>query len=130
EAALTTYLAFFMCRPSRTLSVLLTIIITIIFSLIIGLLFFLANPLLASPAARIATMSLISFAMLFLVSASKLKPLGATIALILAAALDEFGSVPFGEAATRALLYVLLVVGIPAGVSVIVNLLFGPAPLR
>jgi multidrug resistance protein MdtO len=130
EPALTTYLAFFMCKPSRTSSVLLTIVITIIFSLIVGLLFFLANPLLASPAARVATMSLISFAMLFLVSASKLKPLGATIALILAAALDEFGSVPFGEAATRALLYVLLIVGIPAGVSVIVNLLFGPAPLR
>src|SRR5215475_13923244 len=117
EAALTTYVAFFMCKPNRTSSVLVTIVVTIVFSAIVGLLFLLANPMLASPAARVATMALISFGMLFLVSASKLKPLGATIALIIASALDELGSLPFGEAGTRALLYVLLIVGIPAAVT-------------
>src|SRR5262249_6738908 len=35
-----------------------------------------------------------------------------------------------GEVVTRALLYAWLFVGIPAGVCIVVNLLFGPAPRR
>jgi multidrug resistance protein MdtO len=129
-AALTTYVAFFMNKSNRTSSVMLSIVMTLLITIVIGLLLLIATPVLSSPAARVATMTGISFVLLFLVSASKLKPLGSIIALITAYALDVLGSVPLGELATRALLYAWLFVGIPAGVSAIVNLVFGPGPRR
>ncbi len=75
-------------------------------------------------------MTLISFGLLFLASASKLKPVGSIIALIAAYALDLLSNAQIGEIATRALLYAWLFVGIPAGVAVAVNLLLGPPPRR
>jgi multidrug resistance protein MdtO len=74
----------------------------------------------------------ISIAILFVASASKLRPLGGTIALIVGYALDLLGTIPLavGELATRALLYAWLFVGIPAGISMIVNLLTAPPPRR
>jgi multidrug resistance protein MdtO len=66
----------------------------------------------------------------FAASASKLKPVAGTVALITAYALDLLGTVPGGEIATRGLLYVWLFVGIPAGISILVNLVIGPAPRR
>ncbi|WP_371417188.1 FUSC family protein [Granulicella sp. L60] len=73
-------------------------------------------------------MASISFVMLFFASASKLKPLASTIALVLAYALDVLGSVPIGELGTRGLLYAWLFVGIPALISAFVNLLVAPSP--
>ena len=79
---------------------------------------------------RVTSMALISFGLLFLTSASKLRPLGSTIALIIGYALDELGLIQVGELGTRALLYAWLFVGIPAGVSMLVNLLLAPSPRR
>ncbi|MDE1005812.1 MAG: FUSC family protein, partial [Paraburkholderia fungorum] len=70
------------------------------------------------------------FGLLFVTSASKLRPVGAIIAMIVGFALDELGSVPFGEVATRALLYAWLMVAIPIGVSIGVNLLIAPSPRK
>src|SRR5664280_1242241 len=78
----------------------------------------------------VGTMAGVSFCLLFLVSASKLKPVGSDVALVIAYALDVLGSAPFGELATRALLYAWLFVGIPAGVSAVVNLILAPSPLK
>src|SRR5262249_23691196 len=66
--------------------------------------------------------------MMFLASASKLKPVASILALVIAYALGILGSVPFGEAATRGVLYLWLFFGIPALVSSIVNLLIAPSP--
>ena len=79
---------------------------------------------------RVISMALISFGLLFLTSASKLRPLGSTIALIIGYALDELGLIQIGELGTRALLYAWLFVGIPAGASILVNLLLAPSPRR
>ncbi|MEI9979175.1 MAG: FUSC family protein [Edaphobacter sp.] len=128
EIALTVYLVFFLNKPDRMSSMALTIAITVLITLIVGLLLVLAEPVWASPAVRVFAMASISFVMLFLASASKLKPLASTIALILAYALDVLGSVPVGEAGTRALLYAWLFVGIPALISAVVNLLIAPSP--
>jgi multidrug resistance protein MdtO len=128
DIALTVYVAFFLNKPDRTSSMLLTVVMTVLVTILIGLLLVLATPVLGNPGLRVLTMTLISFVMLFLASASKLKPVGSTIALILAYALDLLGSAPFGELATRALLYVWLFVGIPALVSAVVNLLIAPSP--
>jgi multidrug resistance protein MdtO len=128
EIALTVYLVFFLNKPDRTSSMALTLAIMVLITLVVGLLLLLAEPVWASPAVRVLAMASISFVMLFFASASKLKPLASTIALVLAYALDVLGSVPVGELGTRGLLYAWLAVGIPALVSAVVNLLIAPSP--
>jgi multidrug resistance protein MdtO len=75
----------------------------------------------------VASMAAISLGLLFMASASKLRPIGGIVALIVAYALDLLGTVHGGEIATRGLLYVWLFIGIPAGVSMGVNLLLAPS---
>jgi multidrug resistance protein MdtO len=130
DAALSAYIVFFMNKPDRTSSVLTSVILTLLVSVLIGLLLLMAGVVLDVPALRVGMMTALSLSLLFLASASKLKPLASTIALIVVYALDLMGKVPQGELATRALLYIWLVIAIPAGVSIAVNLLIGPAPRR
>jgi multidrug resistance protein MdtO len=128
EIALTTYVVFFLNKPDRVESIVLSIAFTIIITVIVGFLLVIASPVLARIPLRVGAMAAISFTLLFLVSASKLKPIGSTLTLIIAYALDLLGSVPLGELVTRAFLYTLLFVAIPAAVSIVINLLFGAAP--
>ena len=128
--ALTIYIAFFVNRPDRTTSLILSIAMTLVITLMVGLLILLAKVVLDVPGWRVVTMAAISFVFLFLGSASKLRPLASTMALIVAYGLDLLGNAPQGELAVRALLYAWLFVGIPAGVSLVVNLLIAPAPRR
>lgn len=128
EPALTAYVVFFLNRPDRTTSIILGLALPVVVTLLIGLVFLIANLVLDDPALRVAAMALVSLLLLFLVSASKLRPVGQTFALIIAYALDTLGSIPAGEIATRGLLYAWLFVGIPASVTILVNLLIGPSP--
>lgn len=128
DAALTTYVVFFLNKPDRTTSLVLSVAMMLIMTIIIGVVFPLAMVVIDYPSWRVASMTILSFGLLFLASASKLRPVGATVALIAAYALDLLGSVPGGELATRGLLYAWLFVGIPAGVSFVVNLLLAPSP--
>lgn len=128
EPALTIYVAFFLIKPDRMTSVILSIVMVLLLTIILTTILFLSMVVLDDPLWRVATMALLSFALLFLASASKLKPVAGIIALISAFALDRLGTVPGGEVATRALLYAWLFVGIPAGVALAVNLLMGPSP--
>ncbi|HMK91308.1 MAG TPA: FUSC family protein [Methylocystis sp.] len=128
DAALTTYVVFFLNKPDRTTSLILSVAMMLLLALIIGLVFVVATVVIDDPSWRVASMAALSFGFLFLASASKLRPVGATMTLIAAYALDLLGSVPGGEVATRGLLYAWLFVGIPAGASIAVNLLFAPSP--
>ncbi len=130
DPALTAYLAFFLNRVDRATSVLLSVAMTLLVAIVLGLTVLVARAVVNDPPSRVASMAVISFLLLFLVSASKLRPVASSIALIMAFALDELGSVPGGELATRGVLYAWLFVGIPAGVSIAVNLLVGPSPRR
>src|SRR5215472_14087627 len=130
EIALTVYVVFFLNKPDRTSSMLLTVAIIIVITIVVGILLLIATPLLANAALRVLMMAVISFMMMFLGSASKLKPLASILALVIAYALDILSSVPLGEAATRVVLYLWLFFGIPAFVSSIINLLFAPSPRR
>lgn len=130
DAALTAYIAFFLNRPERALSVILSIVFTIVITVVIGLVFLVAQGVLDDPLWRVVSIAVISFGMLFLGSASKLRPLASTLALIIGYGLDLLGTIQLGELGTRALLYAWLFVAIPAGVSVVVNLLLAPAPRR
>jgi multidrug resistance protein MdtO len=130
DPALTVYVAFFVMKPDRAGSVVTSIVMLLLITVIIGLVLALTVQVIEQPLWRVATMTLVSFCLTFAASASKLKPVAGTVALITAYALDLLGSVPGGELATRGILYVWLFVGIPAGVSVVVNLVLGPAPRR
>ena len=130
DVALSAYVVFFMLKPDRTSSVLAGAAFAILISILIASLLLIASGVLDYPALRVAIMAVLSLLMLFLASASKLKPFASTIALILAYALDVMGKAPGGELATRALLYVWLLICLPAGISIVVNMLAGPAPRR
>jgi multidrug resistance protein MdtO len=128
EPALTVYLVFFLNKPDRGTSLILSLAMLALFSLIVSSVILVAIIVIDQPVWRVASMAAISLGLLFLASASKLRPIGGTVALIVAFALDELGTVHGGEIATRALLYVWLFVAIPAGVSIVVNLLLAPPP--
>lgn len=130
EPALTIYVAFFAVKLDRAVSVLTSIVMVVLVTIIIALLLLLARGVLDHPSWRVAAMALLSFALLFAASSSKLKPVGNTMALVTGYSLDALGSAHVGELATRALLYAWLFVAIPAGLSIAVNLVAGTAPRR
>jgi multidrug resistance protein MdtO len=130
DAALTAYVVFFLNKPDRTSSILQSVALLVLFTVIVGMTLLVTMAVIDVPLWRVAAMSAISFGFLFLASASKLRPIGGILALIVAYGLDVLGMVPAGEVATRGLLYVWLFVGIPVGVSIVVNLLWAPPPRR
>ncbi|MGY2486355.1 FUSC family protein [Cupriavidus sp. CP313] len=130
EAAISAYVIFFINRADRTSSIVMSVAALVLVSMIIGLVIWLADFSVDDPLRRVACMAVVSAAVLFLASASKLRPVGAIVAMIIGFGLDELGLVPSGEIATRALLYTWLMVAIPLGVNVVVNLVLGPAPRR
>jgi multidrug resistance protein MdtO len=128
--ALTAYVSFFVMKPDRTTSIILSIVMMLLITIVIGMVMLLAMAVIDDSLWRVTAMAAVSFILLFAASASKLRPVGAIIALIAAYALDLLGKAQIGELATRALLYVWLFVGIPAGMSILVNLVVGPSPRR
>ncbi|MGN5478356.1 hypothetical protein ACTMU2_19195 [Cupriavidus basilensis] len=130
EAAISAYVIFFINRADRTTSIIMSAAALVLVSLIIGLVTWLADFSVDDPMRRVACMAVVSAAVLFLTSASKLRPVGAILAMIIGFALDELGLVPGGEIATRTLLYAWLMVAIPIGVNIVVNLVIGPSPRR
>jgi multidrug resistance protein MdtO len=132
DPALTVYIVFFLNRGDRTVSLIMNFVLVALITVIIGFILLVAMVVINDPMWRVISMTVISIVILFVASASKLRPLGGTIALIVGYALDLLGTIPLavGEVATRALLYVWLFIGIPAGISMIVNLLLAPPPRR
>lgn len=130
DPALTVYVVFFLNKPDRATSVLLNVVFLVLITFIIGLTILVTMVVIDDPVWRVASIATISFAFLFLTSASKLRPVGAIIALIVGYGLDLLGTFHAGEIATRGLLYAWLFVGIPIGVSLTVNLLIAPSPRR
>jgi len=129
-AALAAYLPFFYNRPERTVSLTLSVVFPLIIAVVNALVFLVANVVADDAMSRVIAIAVISFGLLFLGSASKLKPIAGPAALIAGYALAQLGTIQTGELATRALLYLELAVAVPAGVSLLVNLLLAPAPRR
>src|SRR5215475_128313 len=129
-AALTAYFAFFFNRPERTLSLILSVVLTLVIAVVIAFVFLLARLVIDDAMWRVISIAVSSFALLFLGSASKLRPIGGILALIIGYGLALLGTIQTGELATRALLYLMLDFRITAGVSILVNLLLAPAPRR
>lgn len=130
DAALTAYVCFFVIKPDRTASMILSIAMLLLITGVIGVVMLVSMAVIDHPLLRVTAMAVFSFCLLFIASGSKLRPVGGILALIVAYALDLLSNAQIGELATRALLYAWLFVGIPVAVSVTVNLLIGPAPRR
>ena len=130
EAAISAYVVFFLNQPDRVLSVVQGLAMLVLVTLVVALITVVALFVLDDPVWRVACIAGLSLALLFVTSANKLRPVGAIVAMIVGFTLDELGSVPFGEAATRALLYAWVIVAIPIGVSICVNLTLAPSPRR
>lgn len=129
-AAISAYVVFFMIRADRVTSILLSVAMLVLVTVVLGLIIVIAIFCVDDPLWRVVWMVALSIGLLFLTSASKLRPVGAILAMIVGFGLDELGIAPVGELATRALLYVWLMVAIPVGVVIVVNLVMGPSPRR
>ena len=127
EPALTVYLVLFLNRPERVPSIVTALVMLVFISLMILLLLPLAAALIDRPSWRVLAMTGLSFGIVFLGSASRLRPFATTMALITAYLLAMLGDAPGGEVATRGLLYAWLFVGVPAGVSVVADLIVAPS---
>ncbi|WP_175716303.1 FUSC family protein [Burkholderia anthina] len=130
EAALSAYVVFFMIRADRVTSIVLAAALLLIVTIVIGLVLGIAIFSIDYSILRVACMAVLSVGLLYLTSASKLRPVGAILAMIVGFGLDQLGLAPFGEAATRALLYIWLTIAIPVGVAIVVNLLIAPSPRK
>src|ERR1700730_10733922 len=122
DPALMVYVVFFLNKPDRGTSLILNIGMVVLISLIITSVVLVAIIVIDEPVWRVASMAAVSLGLLFLASASKLRPVGGIVALIVAYALDLLGTVHGGEIATRGVLYAWVFVGVPAGVVIGVNL--------
>src|SRR5271163_1332030 len=80
DPALTAYVAFFVMKRDRMESVIISIVLAILISVLVSLLIFLAMAVVDQPLWRMISIAVVSFGLLFLTSASKLRPLGAIIA--------------------------------------------------
>jgi multidrug resistance protein MdtO len=130
EPALAAYLAFFLNARDRATSLRLEVVLTLLVAIIIGLVLGTAALVLDHAAWRVGAIAALSFGLLFLASASKLKPLAATIGMIVGYGLDMLGRVNLGEEATRGLLYAWLFAAMPALVSFVYNLVLERHPRR
>ncbi|MCP3727926.1 FUSC family protein [Paraburkholderia sp. CNPSo 3272] len=130
DAATGAYIVFFLNRPDRMTSVVMSIALMLLVTVIIGIVMIFAIFTIDQPPLRVASIALLSFGLLFATSASKLRPIGAILAMIVGFGLDELGLAPLGEAATRGLMYAWLMVAIPIGVAIAVNLVIAPSPRR
>ncbi|AOI60363.1 FUSC family protein [Burkholderia diffusa] len=130
EAAISAYVVFFLNRADRATSVVLAAAMLLLVTLVIALVVGVAIFSIEYSVLRVACMAVLSVGLLYLTSASKLRPIGAILAMIVGFGLDELGLAPVGEAATRALLYAWLMVAIPVGVAIVVNLLIAPSPRK
>jgi multidrug resistance protein MdtO len=128
DPALSTYLVFFAAKENSVENILTSIILIIVVTVVVAIAFGMALLSINAPEGRILLIAAVSFAAFFLATASKLAPLAGTMGLIVAYALDLFGSTPLGEIATRGLLYAWLFVAMPMLVLIAYSALFGRHP--
>ncbi len=128
ESAVSCFVIFFVMKSDAGESSVLALALVVLVSIVVLLMVPLIQVTIQYPPWRLLAMVLTSFVLLFLGVASKLGPLGGIIALVIAFVLTLLGYVPFGEIATRAVLYAWLMTAAPMGLVLIFNLCFGLSP--
>src|SRR5262245_2458154 len=73
-AALTVYVVFFLSKPDRMESLLIDVVFGLLITVLLGFVILVAMVVIDVPLWRLVAMSVLSFGLLFLTSASKLRP--------------------------------------------------------
>lgn len=128
-AAIGCYLILFIMKPDSTESSLMAVAITILVSVVVMVMFVLLQWTIDSPLMRMALLVGASVLFLYIGAASQLGPVGNIIALVIAFIMTLIGDVPFGEVATRGLLYAWLMAAVPMGLVILFNMFFGRSSL-
>ena len=128
EAVLSCYVIFFVMKSDAAESTILAVALVILVSIVVFILIGLINLSIGSPAARLAVIASTSVVLLFLGVASGLGPLGGIIALVIAFVMTLLVHVPFGELATRAVLYAWLMTSAPMALVISFSLVLGRPP--
>ncbi len=129
-AAIGCYLILFLMKPDGAESALMAIGVAILVSLVVFLLLYLARWTIDDPMWRMVVIVVGSFVFIYIGAASILGPIGNILALVVGFAMSLLSNAPFGEAATRAILYAWLMAAVPMAIVVIFNLFLGRSPLR
>lgn len=129
-AAIGCYLILFLMKPDSAENSLMAIGLTILVALVVVMLLYLVRWTIDYPMWRLVVIAVGSFFFLYLGAASQLGEIGSVLALVVGFAMTLIGYVPFGEAATRALLYAWLMTVAPMGIIVGFNLFLGRSAVR
>ncbi|WP_322996900.1 FUSC family protein [Castellaniella sp.] len=132
-AAIGCYLVLFLMKPNPAETMLMALGICVLVALIVPVLFGATLLAIEYPVWRMAIIVVLSCFFMFLGAASQVGPAGGIIALVIVFVLTMLGEVPFGEVATRAILYAALMALVPMGVLLGFNGFFGlsvPGRLR
>lgn len=129
-AAIGCYLILFLMKPDSAENSLMAIGLTVLVALVVVMLLYLVRWTIDYPMWRLVVIAVGSFLFLYIGAASQLGEIGSVLALVVGFAMTLLGSVPFGEAATRALLYAWLMTVAPMGIIVVFNLFLGRSAVR
>lgn len=127
-AVLSCYVIFFVMKSDSAESMVLAVALVVLVSIVVFILIGLINLSISSPPARLAIMAFTSVILLYLGNASLLGPLGGIIALVIAFVMTLLAHVPFGEVATRAVLYAWLMTCAPMALVISFSLIAGRKP--
>ncbi|MFV9474444.1 FUSC family protein [Advenella sp. RU8] len=129
-AAIGCYLILFLMKPDSAENSLMAIGLTVLVALVVVMLLYLVRWTIDYPMWRLVVIAVGSFIFLYIGAASQLGEIGSVLALVVGFAMTLLGDVPFGEAATRALLYAWLMTVAPMGIIVVFNLFLGRSAVR
>lgn len=128
-AAIGCYLILFIMKPDSTESSLMALAISILVSVVVMVMFALLHWTIDSPLLRMAVLVGGSILFLYIGAASQLGPVGNILAMVIAFIMTLLSEVPFGEVATRGILYAWLMATVPMGLVVLFNLFVGRSSL-
>ncbi len=128
ELALAVYAVFFVNAPDRARSVILGIAMTLVLTFCLLVILAVALRVMDHPTWKVLSIAILSVGFLFLGTATVIGELAGTITLIVGYGLDTLSRLPVGDLATRAVFYAWLFVGMPAQVSIVLNLIMAPSP--
>lgn len=130
ESAISCYLIIYLVKVNAVENILLCIGVIVLCSIAVGVMFILFNFTIQNVMLRFFFMALFSGLFMYLSSASSLGDIGNLIALVIAFLMTLIDDIPFGDAATRGLLYALLMAVSPMLLVIIFNYFFGISPKK
>ncbi len=129
EAAISCYLILLLMKPNAVENIGKAVSLTILVAVVIALMIPLINATADSPGLRLLAIAFVSFALLFLSSASQLGETGSVIALMVAFLLTLVNLAPVTDALSFGLRYVSYMAMMPMAWMIGFNLVLGLSPV-